>query len=391
MTLTPITPLTRGEFFSRMGILDEVDPLVNQAYRFMEDIERKRGERGHNEEELWHTSFHGSSFPGDNPYACGRHALYRLLDLPREPFTRQGRQFMDAGKDFENQLVTRFYFSGMLLSPPPWKGVKQLRFEDQEHWLSTSVDSILLPLDSNRPFVGEVKNVYAKSVDGFKRLINDAHPAYVRQTRCQIGMAHEATVDKPWKVWRCHNSGRLAIWDRVNAPMSLKRDDFKATLDDPREWYCPEHGTDKCLIEVQLEPVQHGWLYYASRDKPTDKFSFYFEYDKRFMDAGRRQLARWRDSFVADALPQTHFDDKRYSHPFGWQWTKEQYPCKWCDYGDVCRKDHKTAVAAGQPIKLPDSQGVEDVKGERPDYDYEQTKLRVLQRWGFADLQEEAA
>lgn len=355
-----------------MGLMDEVDPLVDEAYRFFEQQEAKKREAGHGEDELWHTSFHGSAFPGDNQYACGRHALYRMLDLPREPFSRQGRQFMDAGKDFENQVVMRFYLAGMLVSPPPLPGVKQLRFEDSEHWLSVSVDSIVVPPRSNIPYVIEIKNVYAKTLDGFRRLIMEAHPGYVRQTRCQIGMAHERTIEQPFVVKRCYNSGRLAI-----------------TVDN--KFLCPEHGSDKCLHEVTLEPVRHGWLYYASRDNPIDTRSFYFEYDKRFMDAGRRQLKMWQEWFSKGHLPQTHFEDKRFSHPFGWQWTKLEYPCKWCDYGAVCRTDTKKAIAAGKAIKLEDSDGVTEMTERYTGWSYEKIRAEVFQRWGITtDLQEAA-
>ena len=64
----------------------------------------------------------------------------------------------------------------------------------------------------------------------------------------------------------------------------------------------------------------------------------------------------------SDTLPATNFEDKRFSHPFGWQWTKDEYPCKFCDFGQICREDHRAAVERGTNIALTESAGVEDVR-----------------------------
>src|SRR3954470_16255848 len=109
-----LTPLSRGEFMAHIGILHEIDPLIEDAYRFCAEQTAGESETGHGRKEKWHVSFHGSSFPGDNPVACPRKSLYRMLDFPRQGFPRQAQQFMDQGKDFETQVVRRLHDAGML-------------------------------------------------------------------------------------------------------------------------------------------------------------------------------------------------------------------------------------------------------------------------------------
>src|SRR3954469_18793349 len=97
--------LTRAEMWSRIGLTRTIDPLVTHAYSFMDWLEAQEIERGHGREHPWHVSFHGSSFPGDDPNACGRLQLYRMLDAPRDEkwypgrSNRRGRMFMENGKD----------------------------------------------------------------------------------------------------------------------------------------------------------------------------------------------------------------------------------------------------------------------------------------------------
>lgn len=367
-----------------MGLMKEIDPLVDEAYRFFELMEMAKANQGHMREHGWHVSFHGSSFPGDDPYACGRKALYTMLDFPRGAFSRRSRQRMDAGKDFEIQLVKKFHLAGMLVSTPPWE--QQMGFEDAEHWLTSSVDAVLLPLKSRLPRIAEIKHIDDEHVEEMIRLIRIAHPGYVRQVKCQIGMAHEAG---PMKVWRCHNTGRLAIKSEQLESGEVIRLDS----DEAPNGVCAQHRHPGCLIEVELLPVRHGWLYYASRNMPDLTREFYFEYDKKFMDAGRRQLAMWRQWYEEGRLPQTEFSDKRHSHPFGWKWTTEEFPCRYCDFGTnfgsgVCKVDHRMAVAQQAPINLADSSGLEDIGEIRPEYDYHETRRAVFARWGMVPPEE---
>lgn len=377
---------TRGEFYARVNnILDNVDPIVTEAYNFVESLESKQQEQGHDAELKWHMSFHGSAFPGDNPLGCGRFNLYRMIDLPRGAFPRRAMQFMDQGKDFERQLMRRWWRAGYLVSSPPLPGIKQTMFRDDSVMLTSTTDAILVDRHSLDPFVVEVKQIFAAHVDEFIRLVREVHPQYIRQTRCEIGMAHDAG---PQTRWRCYNSGRLAI------QYPIKYDDDTGLVIELGDWICPQHGHGDCLYEVELNTVNRGFLYYASRDDVTITRSYMFEHDPRFMEAGKRQLARWRDHFQAGILPQTHFEDRRGSHPFGWTWTRSQKmpdsPCHWCDFGQICREDHKKAVAQGGEILLADSSGVELAEQQRPEYDYEAIRRATLEYWGLDDNRDRA-
>lgn len=360
-----LVPLSRGELYSRLGLLREVDPLVTRAYRFAEIIEALEEDRGHGRTDPWHVSFHGSNFPGNDPKACGRQALYRMLNAPRGAFNRRGRQFMDAGKDFEVQLVKRLHRAGFCVSAPPWD--HQTQFEDEKHWLTCTTDIIVCWPRSPRPFVVEVKQIFAKDVEGMKMLLRGPTSGHVKQVKCEIGLAHERGT---WKMQRCHNAGIFAI------------DSYLDFFGKPVETasFCPMHGGQQCLEEVELEPVQHGYLYYVSRDDMVQTREFYFEHDPGFMEEGRRQLADWRDHFERGVLPQTNFVNKRFAHPFGWKWG--DLPCKWCDYGEECRNDMVTSKETQKPVMLADSDAVERAIDINPDYNYDEIRQRVFARWG---------
>lgn len=361
--------LTRAEFFSRIGLTRMVDPMVNDAYKFTESLEAQRRDRGADHAHDWHTGFHGSEFPGDYEFACGRKAMYGLMDVPREKPNRWLRMLADMGKDHEVQLVKRWYNAGMLVSAPPVEDAHQTQFEDPEHFLSSTVDAIILHPRSNMPVVSEEKMKFAKEIERMRGLIRGPDDAHIRQVKCQVGMAHEAG---PQRRLRCFNTGRLAV-EMLFFDTGVERFD---------EFVCPQHLHADCLEEVELDAVRYGYIYYSSRDDPMNTWEFFYEHDPKFMEEGRKQLAKWRDSFLAGDLPQTSFKDKRFSHPFDWYWSKIEYPCKWCDYGDACRLDHKKAVEQQKPIKLSESAAIGET---RHDYDYEEVKRLVLERWGFSE------
>jgi hypothetical protein len=326
-------------------------------------LEAEKPNVGHSRDAPWHVSFHGSQFPGDNPRACARRAIYTMMDIPRGKFSRHSRQIMDIGKDLEMQLVKRWHQAGMLVSAPTEE--HQTQFEDPECWLTTTVDAIIARPRSTRPVVAEVKNVGAETMEAMRKLLRGPHEEYVRQVKCEIGLAHE---QGPWQVTRCVNSGRLAI--------------YVGDRNGDEKYICPEHGGGKCLEAQELEPVEHGFLYYVSRDDPTDTREFYFEHDPEFMRKGREQLRMWQRYFVEGMLPQTDFKGK---HPFGWNWTTDDSPCKWCPFGPqgsyVCKEDHLEAVKRGALLPLVDSLAIEEAREVRPDYDLDLVRAAVFARW----------
>lgn len=368
--------LSRGEFLSRVGMLKEIDPLTTMAYKHAEQLEREQPNKGAGGGSLWHVSFHGSQFPGDDPKACGRRAIYTMMDLPRKGFSRKSRQLMDAGKDLEVQLVRRWHMAGMLLSAPP-DAEEQTEFEDRDHWLTSTVDAIVVRPRSPRPVVTEVKNVYGDIMDEMIRLLRGPRPENVIQVKCEIGLAHE---HGPWDVLRCINSGALAI--EIGLRDVKRNGDQIAGITTRVVHVCPIHGGDKCLEEKTLPPVEHGYLYYVSRDNPEDTREFYFEYDAEFMRKGREALKVWRRFFEEGLLPQTHMEGK---HPFGWNWTTDDSPCKWCPFGPtgsyVCKEDHQTAVKRGELLPMAESLAVEEAREVRPEYDLDLVRAAVEARW----------
>lgn len=376
--------LSRGEFFARIGLLQEIDPLTDLAYRFAEAQEAGKPDQGAAAEHKWHVSFHGSQFPGDDPKACGRQAIYRLMDMPRNFGSylfsnRKLNQIADAGKDIEDRLTQKWYEAGYLLSTPPYNPVGQKQpqdtFENGAYWLTSTVDSIVLWPRSVMPVVCEIKTKYADVIDAMKKMIRGPDEKHVKQLKTQLAMARADAIENPRTVMRCHNTDRMAIDVAIDGG--------------PNGGYmimsvCPQHRTGDCLYECELVPPEYGYIYYVSRDNPIDTHEFYFEYDPKFYEAGLEKLHEWREHFLSEKLPQDNFVDKRFAHPFGWKWT--EMPCKWCDYGDVCRTDNKKAIAEGQEIDLRDSAAVEESRSVRPDYDFEDVKNAVLERWDLAPV-----
>jgi hypothetical protein len=365
-----VRSMTRGEFFGRVGLIREADPAVSDAYRFFERVQEGEQDKGESVSDPWHVSFHGSQFPGDSQLACPRLALYRMIDAPREKPSRKLRMMAEMGKDHEMRLVEKLHMSGQLVSPAPW--LHQMQFEEPEAWLTSTVDAIVCRPRATRPFVMEEKMKYGSVIEEMRKLIRGPDSKHVNQVKCQIAMAH---IQGEWKVKRCHNSGRLAIQDLMEDNMPLR-------LDAP---ICPQHGGDKCLEDDVLEPVRHGYLHYTSRDNPDDTWEFYFEYDPAWYETGVKMLKLWREHFLRGILPQTNFEDKRYSHPFAWTWTRSkkmpESPCQWCDFGAICRLDHKDAVKSGTHVNLADSHAIDDAKAVRKDYEFEDARKAVLARW----------
>lgn len=377
--------MSRMEFFAKINLMTEIDDLTEKAYRFAERQEVLQSDKGAAVKDDWHVSFHGSTFPGDSERPCGRQALYRMMDIPRRTGSymfsnRKLQQIADAGKDIEDRLVMKWYNAGYLVSPPPYDahGNKQHQFvmESPDQWLTSTVDAITVRPRATRMTVCEVKSKYADVIASMKKLIRGPDDKHVFQIKTQIGLAHEYFTKHPKTVKRCYNTGRLAI--EVLLPIS-----DKSRMSSVVE-VCPEHLHTDCLHEVALSPPEYGYLYYVSRDNPEDTFEFYIEYDPDFMQKGREELLKWRESFIQGILPQTNFNDKRFAHPFGWKWG--EMPCKWCDYGDHCRKDNKKAIEAQKPLLLADSDAVEFAEGIRPGYDLNLVRLAVGQRWEDADL-----
>lgn len=305
---------SRSELFARLGILKPVvGPILDAAYKLEEQQIWEQDLFSSPHGEHWHTSFHASSFPGDDEKACGRQAIYSLMNIPSfNPVDRDGRAIMEAGKDVEKQIVTRFERAGILLT----EGAEadfQMGFEDAGHWLTGSPDAVILMPGLNRPHVVEIKSKDHNAVLEMQMGQRSFDPAHRKQILTYIGFTHE-------------NSKRL--WPDL----------------------------DECI---------DGSILYVSRDRPGTTHEFRFQYNQEFMDKGRAQLADWRQHFLQEQLPE---------RPKSWKWTEP--PCKWCPVKKICKADYQQDVE-----KLSDSNGIAHAKEVRGEYDYEEVRNEVLDRW----------
>lgn len=263
--------ISRLALYNELGGVSVVDPILLDAYE--REAERDwRGEDGRTP-----TSFYISSFPGTDPYACGRAAVYSLMGLPREkPMDIEAFRWMDAGKALEMDFIRRFAAEGKLLSGNEAAGEAQTKLGDPHVWSSGAVDAIILPWGWKQGHCVEVKNTSAEKMAAMRASRDQtpwSHKKYVRQLKTYIGYAHENN----WapKVVVCEEAWSVTT---DTGMMGLR--------------WCPVHRSLECRTrEIQLAPPDNGTLIYASRDpqrgNKLDTFSFYFDYDPEHLRAGR--------------------------------------------------------------------------------------------------------
>lgn len=275
--------VSREQFMASVGAVDNfVQKLVVDSYEnhASNDWSNELEQNPHGQP--WHTSFHASSFPGDDPKACPRKSLYTMMGFPKDKkHSHRSISIMDAGKDIEARIVTMLHENGVLLSNPPWHE-HQTGFEDRDVWLTGSVDAIVLPPGWTSPHAIEVKTKSHEHVQAMidgQRSWDDPHR---RQLLTYIAMLNMESK----KLW------------------------------------------------PDLKPVRDGTILYVSRAEPSVMMEYYFELDEAFFDEGKRKLAEWRDMFMEGVIPP---------RPKDWKWT--DLPCKWCDHKKhTCKPDDKQKI-----------------------------------------------
>ncbi len=311
--------LTRSELFSRMQLIRTVEPIAIQAFKDAEEEIWRNQEDDSPHGHPWHVSFHASQFPGDDPMACPRAALYQMMDFaPQEPLSRVARTTAIAGKALEVALVQTWHRSGILLSAAPDEDL-QTGFEYPEAWLTGSVDSVILPPRWNKPLPVEIKTKFQKDIDLMQVGARGPDLGHVFQIKVQLALIRLTQAEK-WPA---------------------------------------------------LDPVTHGIIYYLSRDRPSETAEFRVDYDERFFELGVARLKQWRAWFEEGFLPSIK-PSKR--HPMGWRWSYP--PCQFCNFKKTCKLDHEAGVT-----DLNDSIGIDRTQAVRPDYDPESACLRVRARW----------
>lgn len=316
-----LNKLSRTELLTRLQIQRTIDPIVAAAYRQVEEQVWRSGDGNSPHGNPWHVSFHASQFPGDNPMACGRQAMYRMMDLPNaEPFNRRARTVMAAGKAVEYELVSTLDAAGLLISAGADDEI-QTGFTFADAWLTGSVDCVIKPEGWNQPVPIEIKSKYQEVIEEMQAGIRKPDDGHIFQLKVQLALVRNA-----------QETGEL--WS-------------------------------------DLDLVTHGYIYYLSRDRPFETAEFRVDYDKRFFELGVERLKEWQQMFKDDVLPSEN-PSKR--HPYGWRWSYP--PCQWCDYKKTCKLDFEQGTT-----ELSDSVGINRAKLVNESYDYESARKRVLDRW----------
>jgi hypothetical protein len=342
-------PLSRLQLWQ---LLEEYEPVVSKllldCYQHEGYWQWKNGGQGPHEQH-WHTGFHASNFPGEDPLACGRFAVYGLLDPPRagmiKPFLRA---WFDLGTNLEHDWVRRFASYGTLLSANVARGDQyQTTFEDEDCWLTGSCDAIVLPRGWHKGHVVEIKTTSHQKV--LEMLARDPkfpkdHGKYIRQLKTYIGLAHELPYAPTVNL--CDESGAIV-------PMAQP---------------CPHHGQQCAFTTTTLLPPDDGELIYSSREEPLTVVSFHVAYDPEHMRAGRERLAQWREYFQQNKIPPHPLEKQRA------KWTVA--PCQYCEMKPFCKLDYQQGVE-----DLEKSNLIEFASKIRPDYDFEAKRSAVLFRW----------
>lgn len=311
---------TIRELYAAVDLLPKVvDDLTDAAYKFVLDRDFKEDLGNSPHGHPWHTSFHASQFPVSTEYACPRKAVYRLSNFSEpEPPDRWLVGMGEIGKAIEVAVVSKWDELGILLSPPPTEPI-QLGAQDSDSWLTCSFDSVVLPFEWNRPLPVEVKS---KSIEKVREMIlgnREPDEQHIAQLKVQLYFLHK------------HQS----------------------------EWW------------PNLQPVTHGVIYYLSRDDPKVTKEFNIPLDIDWVEERMDILKGWKEDFTNERL----VDLGTPRHPLGWKWSEQ--PCKWCPFKkNVCKPDWQKGIT-----DLSESQGIARTNELRSDYDFKETKQRVIDRW----------
>jgi hypothetical protein len=339
----------RMELFAQLGRISIAESMVDNAARYVSDLEWRRKRRSREA-----TSVYASKFPGGDR-SCERQIAYSLMNFAHEkPMKPMVGATADVGKAVEEREVRLLEIEGRLLSP----GVDaedQIRVEDNDNWISGRPDIVTLPPFWNRPLLTEKKTKDSDVVDDMRALKRSYDPGHAYQTRVYIEILRELSPILWPAAVVCKHTWRLAL------PGS------EPVID---AMVCRDHGIHAdsgCLLHIDLQPLQSGALSYSSRNRPNVMASWYFEHDEAWWQRGLAKLRSAQEHLKADTIPP---------HPFGGkQWSAD--PCQWCDFKkSVCRPDVKDDVE-----QLSKSHGVawsEEVYGH---FDPFAIRERVLERW----------
>lgn len=289
-----------------------------QAYDEQSDERWREGLKEAPHGKRWHTSFHASRFPADDPMSCDRQAMYEMMGVPPgRPSPARLVAIAEVGKAIEEHIVERWLSAGMLLSAPP-QAPRQTGAEDPEHWFTCSFDAIL-DLRPGWPHVhpvdvkGKDEEVVRQIMAGFR----GADPGHERQALTQAHFAREIHEQMGW--------------DRMG-----------------------------------LKPAIGASLFYVSRQRPMQTHAEVFvPLDEDRIRQGLAVLAQRRELFRGGHLPRRDPT---------WSWTSE--PCRWCPFKTVCKRDVKHDVN-----ELESSHAAKHARKVQSLWDFGAVQAAVLDRW----------
>lgn len=322
--------LSRKELLSRLQIIQTLEPIIEKTYeRVLRRAWRDQlddSPHGH----PWHVSFHASQFPGDDPQACGRESLYRMMDVPSGgPPSRRLHMTAEAGKAIEVNLVSTLHKAGLLISAPPDAEV-QTGFTIPEYKLTGSVDSAIKLRGKATPI--EIKTKHESDIALMRSGKKGPDPKHVKQIKTQLGLVRAA-----------QESGEL--WS-------------------------------------DMKLCDGGYIYYMPRDskydpsRPIQTAEFWVQYDPIFFEAGMKRLEEWSKLWDEETLPENPKGKRttKFGHPMGWKWS--QSPCQFCSYKKSCQEDFRAEIT-----DMEQSKAIAAAKLVRPDYSYHDARKRVEDRW----------
>lgn len=333
------------------GITPVESVLLSSYEQEDQEIWRNESSTPHGYE--WNTSFHASSFPGNDDSVCGRAQVYGLMNpAPEKPFDLKTRGLFEGGHYIEHMHIKRFASAGVLLSADVTADDEfQTGFEDPDCWLTGSPDAIILPPFYTKAHVLDVKSTSADKISNMKEdpdKVPYSHVKYIRQLKTYIGEANEKFSPT---VITCALSGVL-----------IKNGTDK----------CPKYHQGKCVPKViKVEPPDDGTIFYCSREEPiTQTVSYYVQLDKEFMKSGKEKLKKWKEYFERDEIPP-HVREGESA-----KWTIGE--CQYCSHkkSGYCKEDFKEKTKELSKSKL-----IDYTKSVRKNYDPTKTRNEVLRRW----------
>lgn len=313
------------ELFRKFNVVKDhpdLDKITDQAYKDLEEKIWRENLESSPHGRPWFTSFHASSFP-DMEKACGRKALYTMLDTPEpEPISPFLRGVAEAGKAIEYQIVYRWIKAGIMLGvkEPKFDGapIEQLKFEDPETWLTGSCDAVL-----------------------------DLRPEYKHVVPVDVKSKTQKVLDEMLSGQRSYEPKNYL---QVQAYLYL----------------CNKFHKEMGWEDMGLLPANGAYIYYVSRENPRSAKEFFVPINWDVINNGVEKLKEWQIHFIEQTLPE---------RPKSWRWTEE--PCKWCVFKkEVCKPDYKEKIQV-----LSESNAIKVATKLRKDYDYKEIRKEVESRW----------